>query len=285
MLARLERIAPPAAASFVLKRRRDPRFEFFWHVHPEYELTLILRSRGRRFVGDHLDGYADGDLVLLGPNLPHTWQSAGGRGPHEAVVVQFSEAFLGEGFFDAPELAPVRRLLERSRQGLQFAGRTRDAAAGRLRAMAARPGLPRLLGLLETLALLAGSREARVLSSRPFTAPVRRADSRRIDRIVRFLDDRFADGVTLPEAARAAHLSVPAFGRFFKRTTGKTFVRYLQELRVGAACRRLIETDRPVAEIAFASGFNNLSNFNRRFRALRGTTPREYRLRFGPASP
>lgn len=281
MQARLEKISPGAAASFLCRRRRDPRFGFAWHFHPELELTLIVRSRGKRFVGDSIADYEDGDLVLLGPNLPHTWDSdPARRGPHEAVFCQFSASFLGADFLRAPEMLPVRRLLERSSQGLRFTGRTQREVGRRMEGMDRLPGPRRLLALLEILDLLARSRDARPLSSREFVPSLRRADAERIDRVCRFLTENFADRVPLAEAARVAHLSVPAFSRFFKRKTGKSLVGYLHELRVGHACRRLIETDRAVSEIAFDSGFNNLSNFNRRFLRMKGMSPREFRAQF-----
>ncbi len=278
MLAQVERIPAPPLSSFVWKRRRDPRFEFAWHVHPEVELTLIVSSRGRRFVGDHVADYADGDLVLLGSNLPHTWHSEPGRrARHEAVVVQFPETFLGPGFLEAPELRPVRRLLERARRGLRFAGRPQRAAARRLEEMERLDGLARLRALLEVLELLARARDARPLASAGFVPSLRKSDLERIDRVHGFLAERYAGDVSLPETARVAHLSVPAFSRFFKRRTGRTFVAYVNELRLGRACRLLIETDRAVSDIAFASGFNNLSNFNRRFLEARRMSPRDYR--------
>jgi AraC-like DNA-binding protein len=280
MKARLERLSPGAAASFLCRRRRDPRFPFAWHFHPEFELTFIVRSRGQRFVGDSIADYEDGDLVLLGPNLPHTWDSdPRRRGPHEAVFCQFPATFLGPDFFKAPELLPVRRLLDRSAQGLRFTGRTQKEVATRMEGIDALQGPARLLALLEILATLSCSRDARALSSREFAPPPRRADAERIDRVCRHLADRFTGPVPLGEAARVAHLSVPAFSRFFKRRTGKTLVGYLNELRVGRACRELIETERPISRIAFDSGFNNLSNFNRRFCDLKGMSPREFRSR------
>jgi AraC-like DNA-binding protein len=283
MLARVERNARPAASSFVWKRRRDPRFDFSWHFHPEVELTLILRSRGRRFVGDHLEPYGDGDLVLLGPELPHTWHSdPGRRGPHEAVVVQFPLGFLGPGFLERPELGPVRGLLRRAARGLSFSGEAQRTAARRLVEMGALAPLPRLRALLEVLEILSRARGARPLSSAGFASAARKEDVERIDRVLRFLAERFTEEVSLPQAARAVPLSVPAFSRFFKRRTGKTFVRYLTELRVGHASRLLIETDRTVSDIAFSSGFNNLSNFNRRFREVEGMSPRDYRKAHEP---
>jgi AraC-like DNA-binding protein len=278
MIARVERIPAPAASSFVWKRRRDPRFEFAWHVHAEVELTWIVSSRGRRFVGDDVSDYAPGDLVLLGSRLPHTWHSdPGRRGRHEAVVVQFAPAFLGPGFLEAPELLLVRRLLGRARRGLAFSGGAQRSVVRLLADMERRDGLPRLRALLEVLETLARSREARPLASAGFVPSLRKSDVERIDRVLGFLAGRYEGDVSLPETAAVAHLSVPAFSRFFKARTGRTFVAYVNELRLGRACRLLIETERPVSDIAFSSGFNNLSNFNRRFLEARGMSPRDYR--------
>ncbi|MBI3858454.1 MAG: AraC family transcriptional regulator [Planctomycetes bacterium] len=286
MKARIEQVSPGGAASFICRRRVDPRFGFYWHVHPEIELTLIVRSRGRRFVGDSIEPYEDGDLVLLGPNLPHTWDSdPRRRGPQEAVFCQFTETFLGPDFLRAPELAPARRLLGRAGRGLRFTGRTQRAAARKMEGMERLPGLARLAALLEVLDLLARSREVQPLSSREFLPALRRGDAGRIDRVCRLLNDRFTEKITLPEAAAAAHLSVPAFSRFFRRKTGRTLVAYLNELRTGLACRELIESDRAVSDIAFASGFNNLSNFNRKFLELKRMSPREFRRQFRSHEP
>ena len=283
MIARPERVAPGPAASFVWKRRRDPRFEFAWHFHPEIELTRIVRSRGRRLVGDSVEEYADGDLVLVGPELPHTWHSEPGRrGPHEAVVVQFSPGFLGKGFLERPELLGVRRLLERARRGLRFDGPAARDVGRRLEGMDGLDGFGRLRALLDALARLAAERRPRPLASPGYAPPARRGDPRRIDRVCRHLAERYLEDVPLAEAAARAHLSTSAFCRYFRARTGQTLVGYLNELRIGHACRLLLETDRPVADIAFDSGFRNLAHFNRRFLALRGRPPREYRRAFSP---
>jgi AraC-like DNA-binding protein len=280
MKAAVERVSPGAGASFLCRRRIDTRFGFNWHFHAEIELTAILHSRGRRFVGDSIEAYGDGDLVLLGPNLPHTWHSeAGRRGRHEAVFCQFPETFLD---MEMPELSGVKRLLQRASRGLRFTGATQKAVLRKMEGLDRVQGLARLTGLLEILDLLARSRDGRPLASREFVPELRRGDAERVDRVCRHLNDRVTEGVTLAEAARVAHLSIPAFSRAFRRTTGKTLVGYLHELRTGLACRALIESERPVSDIAFASGFNNLSNFNRRFRSLKGMSPRDYRRAFRP---
>jgi AraC-like DNA-binding protein len=173
----------------------------------------------------------------------------------------------------------VRRLLERAARGLAFGGRTLKAVSGLLDGLLAVEGLPRLRGLLDVLGRLAAARDVRPLASRAPAAP-RREDMERIDRVCRFIAERYVEGLSLPEAAAVAHLSVPAFCRFFKSRTGKTFVAYLHELRIGRACRLLVETDRSVSDVCYDSGFANLSNFNRRFLDLKRMRPGEFRRAF-----
>ncbi len=296
MKASLEKVSAPGQSSFLYKRRSDPRFEFLWHFHPEYELTLIVNSRGKRFIGDSIADYGDGDLVLLGRDLPHTWCSdpdpprrrrRSGRGTrHRAIVIQFAEDFLGPEFLSRPELASIARLMRRASQGIRFSGRTQKLVAARMDEMEAQEGFERLKGLLEILETLARSRDGVLLASRGFSPSLREADRQRIDRVLRFLNQNYRRSIFLDEAAEVAHLSAAAFSRFFRKTAGKTFTAYVNELRVAQACRFLIETDRNIAAVALDCGFENLSNFNRRFQELKKMSPREFRREFAePLEP
>lgn len=282
--ARIEKLLPSATASFIYRVRREPSFGAFWHYHPEYQLTLVRRGRGKRFVGDDVSRFKAGDLVLTGPNLPHMWCSSRAhvsRGlPHEAIIIQFPESIFGGQFLDLPEMSAVRRLLERSAQGIRFAQGVRGKIASRMIRMGRRRGLARLIELLEILRILSQAPVDRILSSKSFTPAVGFADRERIDRICRHLAENSSRPILLAQAAAAAHMSVPAFTRFFRKCTGKSLVEYLTELRIGAACRLLVETDRTVSQVCAAAGFSNLSNFNRRFRRLKGLTPREFRRQY-----
>jgi AraC-like DNA-binding protein len=284
--ASIEKLLPPTTASFIYRIKREPSFGVYWHYHPEYQLTLVQRGQGKRFVGDDISRFKAGDLVLTGPNLPHMWCSsrdrvAGGL-PHEAVIIQFPDSIFGGQFLELPEMSPVRRLLERSAQGIRFADSVRRKIGPRMIRMGRQRGLARLIELLEILRILSQAPVDRILSSRAFTRTVGFADRERIDRICRYVAENSTRPIVLAETAAAAHMSVPAFTRFFRKCTGKTFLEYLTELRVGAACRLLMETDRTVAQVSSAAGFGNLSNFNRRFRDLKGITPREFRRQYSP---
>jgi|SoiMethySBSTD1v2_1073268.scaffolds.fasta_scaffold57960_3 AraC-like DNA-binding protein/quercetin dioxygenase-like cupin family protein len=280
MKAYVQRVSPSGAASFTFRVKSDPRFARGWHCHPELELTYIVESRGRRFVGDSVEAYESGDLVLLGSNVPHTWRSDDSvPGPHRAIVVQFREEFLGRDFFRAPELSGISALFRRAERGLAIVRSVRAEVAHRLLAMRRMSPAGRLLALLEILDVLARARSLRPIARRPPGPPRDAAQLRRIDRVIAFLEARFAGSVSQREAARLAGLSPAGFSRFFRRSTGRTFVDYLAELRVGAAARLLLETDLPVTEVAMRSGFANLSNFNRRFLSRTGLSPRAYRRR------
>ena len=282
--ARIEKLLPPVSASFIYRVKREPGFGVYWHYHPEYQLTLVRRGQGKRFVGDDISRFKAGDLVLTGPNLPHMWCSSPApeskRLPHLAIIIQFPESTFGDHFLGRPEMAAVRRLLERSAQGIRFADSVRGKIAPRMIRMGRMRGLARLIELMEILRILAQAPVDRVLSSKAFMPSVGFVDRERIDRICRHVAENSTRPIVLAQAAAAAHMSVPAFTRFFRKCTGKSFVEYLTELRVGAACRLLMETDRTVRQISSAAGFSNLSNFNRRFRDLKRVTPREFRRQY-----
>lgn len=284
--AHIEKILPPSAASFVYQFKREPSFGVFWHFHPEYQLTFVLRGEGKRFVGDDVSPFKSGDLVLTGPNLPHMWCSSrprtSGSRPHEAIIIQFPGTIFGGPFLDLPEMAPVRRLLEKSAQGIRFGDVARKKVAPRMIRMGRLRGLARLIELLEILRILSQVPPERTLSSRAFAPSARIGDRDRIDAICKFAAENSTKPIALSQAASAAHMSVPAFTRFFRKSTGKTFLEYLTEIRVGSACRLLVETDKSASEVCFAAGFRNVSTFNRRFLELKGVTPREFRRQFSP---
>jgi len=287
MRPRLEKITLDSRHSFRCFRRQEAAFPFQWHHHPELELTLIESGRGHRFVGDHIATYRPGDLVLLGGGPPHTWRSqGGGRGrgrgrqaPHRAVVLQFAPERVAGALWRLPEMAAVRRLFAGAVQGLAFTGPVRATIAER---MAALPDLPPARQLAELIGILARLPEARceALASPGFEVDVDTENRRRIDRVCQYLLDHYTEDIAQPQVAARAGLSSAAFSRFFRRMTGKTFQAYLRELRTGHACRLLIEEDAPIIDICYASGFNNLSNFNRCFARLRGCTPSAYRRQY-----
>lgn len=273
-------------SSFKYKWIRLDAFEFNWHCHPEFELMLILKSKGKRFVGDNISYYQDGDLVFVGSNLPHTIYSpaetSGKQTKHEAILIQFIENFAGLRFADAPELKHIYRLFNRASCGIQIIGKTRAKIAKKMIRMNSLKGIDRLVQLMVILDLLgkADERDQKVLSSIEFAYNLQPNQQSRIDRVCTYINQHYKEELRLEEAATIAAMSTTAFCRFFKKSTGKTFVDYVNELRIGHACRLLIESEMTIAEICFEAGFNNVSNFNRRFSERFHISPREYRKEF-----
>ncbi|MBI5393698.1 MAG: helix-turn-helix transcriptional regulator [Verrucomicrobia bacterium] len=268
---------------FTFKRIRTRNFSCPWHFHPEFELILTLDCAGFRMVGDNITPLKPGDLVLLGANLPHIWQRdlPAGR-PARAVdilLVQFEEDFLGKDCLRVPAMLPVRRLLRRAAVGLRFTGRTRDQAAALMREMDTVRGMRRVVLFLRILEALAFSSESRAIASSGFAAQQNPFNEERMNRVFQFIDERLDEPLQIGDAARVANLSAGAFSRFFHQHTARTFPAFVNELRIGRACRWLAETNQSVTEIALACGFANLSNFNRQFQRLKGTTPSCFRNR------
>ena len=278
----MEKVRNPPDASLHAFLRAERHFPFQWHYHPEYELTLIVSGRGQRFVADHVANYRDGDLVLLGPLLPHTWRSTSGRAGQQqrAVVVQFPENFLGSALADCTELQGANDLLARARQGLQFLGKRRTSVARRLEAFLKMRGADRLAEFIRILDLLATSPDYRPLASEAYVVPRRQFAPTRLIGVLETIHQNYRQRLRQTELAHVTGMSPAAFSRNFRNATGTTLVDYVNDLRIGHACRLLAETATPVTEICFESGFANLSNFNRCFRRRRGMTPSQFRGQF-----
>ena len=271
--------------SFHCEVVRGDSYNAAWHFHPEYQITLVIKSYGYRLVGDNIAPLHAGDLVLVGSNLPHVWQQEKPAlsepvQPVHAVIVRFLETFAGKDFLEIPEMKSVRLLLQRSGRGLQITGLTRQAVAEKMRKLADVSGLERLSGLLSILDMLAHSRELKPIASAGFVPVLNGSDHGRMERVCDYINAHLDGVIDRGEVARQAHLSEGAFSRFFKLRTGKTLPRYINELRVGRACRMLAEGEAKITDIAMECGFDNLANFNRRFLEIAGLTPRNYRGRF-----
>ena len=280
---RFEEIPPANASSFTLREFRWPRFPFNWHFHPELELTQIKEGNGLRFVGDSIEEFAPGDLCLLGADTPHCWAShADARGGGHSQVIQFLPGFLGEGFLRAPEMRPIAALMHQARRGLVLNGPLRHSVAQKMADLKASPeGSPqRLTVLLSILGEMAGDTSGcRPLASANYAPPANERSSRKLAVVLDFIHCNLGSQLSQRQVAGTIRISPQAFSRFFKRAVGKSYIAYVNELRICKACRALIESDATITEVAFASGFNNLSNFNEQFRRLKMMTPGAYRLK------
>ena len=252
------------------------------HTHPEFELIHFAHGRGQWIAGDAMGELHDGFMALFGANLPHLFRPVMSHPRPVARVLQFREDCLGPGFWALPEARETSKLLTKARRGLVFSGkwneRLRDLLAALEKAEPGRRLLP-FLETLETAAAAARHGGTRFLASLDYFPNLHLGEMARINKVLDYMSARMGGEIYLSDVARVAGLGEAAFSRFFRRTAKKTFSSFLIEMRISQACRRLVETDETVTEVAYACGFGNLSNFNRRFLALRGETPTAFRHR------
>lgn len=261
--------------------------DFLYHYHPQYELTLTLGSAGRRLVGASVADYAWKDLVLLGPNLPHTWAAERQQGQGGGVrncIIHFTRESVGLDFLSRNELRDIVALLDRAAHGLVFSGSKADEAEALVQGLADLKGGSRMIAFLSILQRLAeedGARPILAATRSPFDIE---RDYIALAGVVEYIHRHSESTIRLSEVAARARMSVPTFCRFFRRAAGTSFIEYLNDWRISRACALLAGTTHSILEVSELAGFNNLSHFNRQFLRRRMTTPGEFRSRAGMAS-
>lgn len=281
MKPHIQKLPLTESTSFVADIYRTPLFEVGWHQHVEYELILFTEGSGQSFVGNHVGEFDTGDIYFLGGNLAHTFQKRAPELITSAVVIQFKEDFWGPAFMQLPECKSLRQLFEQSHQGLKI----KESCAGKLstliQTLATTSGFRRLLLLGECLDLIATTEEYQLLSTGGGHQQAGR-DSTCIDRVFQYTIHSFREPVSISDVAAIACMSIPAFCNYFKRCTQKTYINYLNEIRIGYACQLLLETRRPVLDICYESGYNTMANFHKQFQKIKKMTPLSYRKYFDP---
>jgi len=270
--------------SFSVRHDRVPAFYNKWHYHPEIELVYILKGSGQQFIGYDTRRFKPGDMILVGSNLPHMWQSDERNHPghtpenSESYVIHFRPDCLGESFFGLPENKFIHSLLEKAQTGLAIQGKTRDKVAVLLGELLKANFTQRVILLLQLLQTLAApSQDLKPICSSHYNNSFSQADSDRLNVIYQYIMANFYKPIKLEEIAKVANLAPHSFCRYFKLRTRKSFSRFLIEQRIGHACKLLAETQKTVAEISYECGYNSLSNFNKHFRLLIQKTPLDHR--------
>ena len=276
----LKEITPLTSSDcFTIFTRTKSEFNFPLHYHEELELNLVINAKGaRRIVGSVMEEIDDIDLVLVGSNLPHAWKNHKCESTeiHE-ITVQFHKDLFDEKMLRRNQLHFIREMFERSKCGILFSRETAQALSGRLKALQTRQGFDSVMELMSILHDLSVSRNARLISDAAFAEIQPSHSSRRVERVIEYINQNFDKSVQLSDAAKLANMTKVSFSRFFKAQTGMNFIDSLLEIRLGHASRLLIDTNRSIAEVAYHCGFNNISNFNRLFKKKKGCTPKEFR--------
>lgn len=275
----LEKIDPGFGSSVLVKQHSDQIVvnQAFWHFHPEIELVYINKGKGKVHIGNHLSYFNCSQLLLLGANLPHHGFSDRLTVKGSETIVQFKPDVLGDRFLHLPEMKTIVSLLERAKRGIKFQAATKKMIGPKIQKLLELDGLKRIIFLLEILNDLAVSNDYTLLNVDGFAFETTSQDSNKIDIIFKHINNNFERQISLEEISDKASMTVPAFCRYFKKATGKTFTKLVNEYRVVHATKLLSESTSSITDICFECGFNNFSHFNKSFKEITGKSASKYR--------
>lgn len=280
-----EQVSFPPRTMLKVKWDDFPHFTYPWHFHSEFEIVYILKSSGKRFIADSIEPFSEGDITLMGSNLPHFWKNDDSIESNEskhvnAIVVQFHKDFFREEISSYPEFHRISELLKKASRGIHFQPPATEKLGRMLKRLLKMNGLERMLYFIKLMDTMARMENYRILASSAYQLEEHIELNSRLDKIMHFINTNYQRKITQKEIAARIGMSTVAFCRYFKGKTGKGFIFFVNEMRVGYACKLLIENHLNVTQICFECGFNNLSNFNRTFKRLTSFTPGEYRQQF-----
>lgn len=248
-----------------------------WHYHPEVELVFVNGGTGKRQIGSHISYYTDGDLILIGSNLPHCGFTDDHTGNKNETVIQMKLDFLGDVFLALPETKSILQLFERAKGGIAFGEETKALLGEKLEAMSEQAPLERLLNVIAVLKQLEKANDYKILNAEGFALETQLQDNDRINMVFNYVKDNFREPIELGDMANMASMTVPSFCRYFKKVTNKTFTKFVNEYRIVHACKLLAEKQISIADVSYESGFNNFSHFNKSFREFTGKSASAYR--------
>ncbi len=277
----------PAYSKFHIDARRE-QVSYFgnpWHFHDELEITFVLKSEGTKFIGDHISAFKPGEVILLGSRLPHYWhndsqyyQNVEGNSA-EAIIIRFNENYAGSDFLKIPPMKPVLELLNNAKRGIAICSEHLDLQQKLIHFLKLTEA-QKIIGLTEILLSIATEKKYDYLCSIGYAHQYKSNDIEKIDRVYNYVLSNFKDDISVTDIALKCNMNTAAFCRYFKKKTGKTFKDFMNEIRLGNAVGLLLTGDLNMAEVAFESGFNNPSYFNRLFKRRNGITPKAYQLQY-----
>ena len=265
-------------SSFTVKDNVYPYFLKIWHYHPEMEFVVVLKSTGTSFIGDSIEKFEEGEVVLIGENLPHMWLNDDAYFDEsseliaEAIAIHFNKGFLGVEFFNTPEMKHILELFDNSIYGIKFLG-VETKIIDEIKQLLTIDGFEKTMKFITILHALTKHKNYKLLSSRGFVNSFSKTENKSLDKTYAYIFNNFNKSISLQDVAGVANMNPSAFSRFFKRVNRRTFSRYLNEIRIGYACKLLMEDKHTISFICYESGFNNISNFNRQFKNIKGMSP------------
>lgn len=267
--------------SLKVSHNRYKNFLRVWHFHAEYELVAIIKSAGMRFVGDNIERFDSGGVVLIGKNVPHMWLNDDSYFEEdstllaEAIAVHFEKDFLGKDFLEMPEMLPLSNLFDLAKRGMCFLN-VKESLLTEFKRLPNLDPTTQVVKIIDILSQLTRHKDYKLLASSTFVNSFHKTENRRLDKIYEYVFENFNKPISSSNVAEIIGMNKSAFSRFFKKTHRKPFTKYLNEIRIGYACKLLLENSESITSIAYLSGFNNVSNFNRQFKIIKGKTPSLY---------
>jgi AraC-like DNA-binding protein len=276
----------PEGKSFVINELIAPYFDVNWHFHSEYQLFIVLKGSGTRFIGNHMQSFKEGDMVLTGPDLPHLWKNdkafqnpENKLGVH-GIVIYFPDNFLNNSVFQLVEFESIAKMLQKSVRGIEIIGKTNLQVKEMMIDLLNLKGGVSIIHLLKILQTISDSTDCKLIADAAYINTNKESEKDRMGQVYEYVMQNFQAKVSLEEAAQLSNLSVSAFSRFFKSRVNKSFSDFLTEVRISHACKLLHETDLNISEISYECGFFTLSNFNKLFKERMNMTPVQYRKEF-----
>ncbi len=286
MKPQLLKVCAGPASSFSVRQDLVPYINNRWHYHPEIELIHFKEGNGTQFIGDNIKPFRSGDVLLVGADIPHYWSFHDNYFEDKCVaspdvrVAHFCENFWGRQFLELPENQSVKLLLERSKRGIQVSGKTRELIADLLENMLTFHGTKRIILLMEALSIIANSNEIQVLSSIGFQQNLKETENDRINSVYQYSLSNYKRKIQMEEIAGVANMSPNSFCRYFKSKTRKTYSNFLIEIRVGIACKLLLENRISIKQVCYESGFHNFASFHKYFKMITNKTPLNYQREY-----
>lgn len=281
----IRKLPIPNSKSYRMLNLVAPHFDPHWHFHQEYQLVVVLKGTGTRFIGDDISHFESGDMVLTGSNLPHVWRNDEeyfqnlGLETH-CIVIYFSLDFMGDGFLTKDEMTGISELIIRANRGLEIIDKTKDCIQEIMKTMLNQKGFEGVLSLLQILNILSNSNDLKYINKKGYLNTVSDSDSYRMSTIHSYILNHFKGAIRIEDVASLANLSPTSFSRYFKAHTNKTFSDFVAELRISSACKLLQKNDLSIIQVAHECGYKTLSNFNKKFKEITESNPLKYRKKY-----
>lgn len=286
MKSALQKSPIPENHAFVVRHLKERYFDPNWHFHAEYQIFMVLKGAGTRFIGDHVAPFKPGNITFTGPNLPHLWRSdqethsVKEQEPCEGIVVYFNENLIGKSFLQTEEAIRMRQLFKKSLRGLEVTGKTREKVHKMISGLPDLNGFDGVIELLKILNILSNTNDLEPLSSPGYTNSLKEGDTERMNKVYAYVMQNFKRKITVSELAELTSMTPTSFSRYFKIHANKTFTEFVSEIRIGHACELLIEKKINASQACYDSGFQTLSNFNKQFKTITKRTPLAYKKEY-----